>query len=180
MRLKSLGTEPSEEKYTFLGEYLQEILGLSKEKMFNEHIAGISFDTRSGNPHNIPSKYNTDYHIALYEKLADTSKRFEDTYTIIDVVETDPQIIPYLNDSKHCVADSDCTVRTDFCRYGGFNYYHSYADTWGCGSFQDDTGYEKTYDDTLGCPTKITYGGVKCISNQCVGQDRVISCEEVE
>ncbi len=176
MELKSPDQVP--ETY-YLGEYLQNLLNLSKEKKFNEVISKIVYDTREEKPRtpDHSEKYNSNYYIALKEGEIIAGK-YEDEYTTVNVSQVRTDLEPYIDNPDYCVTDSDCTIRMNFCTYGSFNYYHPFAEVWGCGPPSDETGYTfLIYDEKMDCETNVTFDGSKCLQNQCVGQKRQISCK---
>jgi hypothetical protein len=178
MRLKSAGNEPHMGGYSYLGPYFQKVLNFATDKKADDVIPYIAYDVRDGMPHaENTSRYNFNYYIALSVGEIEP-KIYEDEYTTIKVSRIDPDIGPYIENADFCKMDSDCTIRSNFCQYGSFNYYHPFADMWGCGLPSDESGYIfGDHDVNMGCTTDVTYESSKCIDNQCIGQNRKVFCE---
>jgi hypothetical protein len=180
--LKSPNRQPPDEEYLFLGEYLQEILDLPKDKRSNEVISKIAYDTREGDPFaEENSKYNFNYYLVLKEGQIDTSRKYEDEYLEIRANSINSGLEPFIDNPEYCETDNDCVIRYEFCTYGSYNSYHDFADVWGCGSLSDKSGYTfQIFDDERGCTTDVQFSGSKCVSNKCVEQNRTIVCIDGE
>lgn len=178
--LKSPEKAPPSEQYYFLSQYLQNALNLYKGDEYNKEISKIVYDTRKENPYKGKnSKYNSNYYIMLKEKTIEAPKTYEDEYTTINVSPVEASLESYINNPDYCITDNDCTIRSNFCTYGSFNYYHPFHDVWGCGPPSDETDYTfYIYDEKMGCDTQVTYEGSKCKQNQCVGQNRKVFCQK--
>jgi hypothetical protein len=77
------------------------------------------FDREVSNP-----KYNSTYYF-LVQNYTLPLKTYPNDEFNVTVQSADQSLIPYVKDPEYCVQDSDCTLRTNFCTYGGFNNYHS-------------------------------------------------------
>ena len=178
--LKPGAAQPNldKEEFYFLVAYLQEVLGLPESDKVTDVISKIAYDVREGTPYD--DIYNFNYYLVLSQGRLDSGKVYEDSYTEIKVESVSTRVAALAADPKYCQTDADCVVRANFCIYGSFNNYHPYNDVWGCGAPEDETGYTfATYDESMGCSTKVEYGGSKCVANKCVGQDRTVTCENL-
>jgi hypothetical protein len=182
IRLKTLGKEPPQEKYYSFGNYLLSALNFPKDQSYTKIISKIVFDTRGRNSNEKNfSIYNSNYYLALKEGKIEAPKKFEDEYTVINVYPVKSSLEPYIDSPDYCKTDSDCTIRTNFCTYGSFNYYQEFLEAFGCETVADETDYRyMILDEEKGCYTQVSYGGSKCLNNQCVGQNRKVFCEEIK
>lgn len=183
IRLKTVGIEPPL-KIPFLDQYLAKLFDFPvSEGWGGQRVAPkIVYDIRKGNPYpdNVgnQSKFNFDYFLISDGVQIDVSRTYEDEYTKLEVYELEDYLKPYLDSSKYCQSDSDCVVRTSFCKYGSFNHYQRFQDVWGCSGYEDETGYFfGGYNKELGCNTRVKYKNSSCINNNCVGQNRIIYCK---
>jgi hypothetical protein len=157
----------------YLDEYLQSLFGIDSE---------IAYDTREGNPYRI-DPYNLIYFLLTKSKAITPGKTYGVKGISLTVSRTKPSLLPYIVDSKYCVVDTDCSVRENFCSYGGFNHYSHYRAVWGCGPPTDEDAPGgprefEIYNDTMKCATDVTYTDATCIKNQCTGQNRIETCME--
>ena len=180
-----------------LEDYLVQILRLTTSLS----DSGYAFDVIEAIGHKLPPqtgrempwqyrpREETIYLIPKKDKL-EPGKIYRDKYYKMTVSRISSDVIPYLNDVKYCEKDSDCTVSMSFCSYGGFNNYRVSTGPYGCSVAIDVDGprradgeyyrygsYGEFRDPDLNCFTEVTYNFATCISNQCKGQERKVSCQ---
>lgn len=172
------GSEPTEEEYRYLGEYLLDRLNLSDEVSYANETFSIHYDVREGNPtDNGASKFDHTYFVATVVEI-EAPQTLQDEYTTIQITPLDADMSLYLA-SNYCQVDADCSIRNSVCSYGAYNHYQGYLEVFGCGPATDDTGYRfGEFDEALGCVTDVTYAGATCVQNQCQGVDRQVICKE--
>lgn len=174
-----------EPEVTFLRWYLEDLFTLSRES-----ISDIVYDTREGSPF-YPKYRGLDfaYYIFLGGEPTELRQVYENESVTVRVINVDEKLIPYLKDPDYCEVDTDCVVRTNFCGYGAFNYYHGFHDVWGC-PVVSETEFECAeperveleecemgwYDEKMGCERDVEYTGIKCIENKCIAQNRIVKC----
>ncbi len=161
-----------EPEYESLRLYLEDLLGLSRES-----ISHIVYDTRDGSPYD--SVLDFSYYALFKNESVELKSSYENESIIAQVARIDERLIPYIEDSDYCETDADCVVRTDFCKYGAFNHYHSFHDIWGCVVITE-TEFECNVPDPgeecFSTECDVEYIGVECISNQCFAKNRTENC----
>jgi hypothetical protein len=180
IKLKDPKIEPPNDPDNFLINYLAKALGLPKAENNFQVIEKIVFDTREGYPWGTKnfSRFNFNYFIGINGAKLET-KIYEDNYTTIKVNPVEERLVPYLKDPDYCEMDNDCTLRSNFCTSGSFNFYHQYVEVWGCEGMTDETNQSSfDRDQEMGCTTSVSYSGSKCENNKCIGQNRTVSCIE--
>jgi len=87
-------------------------------------------------------------------------------FRVIIEPNSDPLVVPYINDQSYCKTNSDCTIAYGMCDYGARNKYLR-GFIGGCGPLMEP-GYS--------CPVNVTYNGAHCQNNTCVGLGKKVSC----
>lgn len=160
-----------------LGLYVANLLDLPQ--VFKENLAfglgGLYYDTRKGDPHARDKFESFNYYLLLFRDkddlprytdpkkiYIDTTKTYEDASMLVHVSKANPELLPYIVDTKndlsvsgHCQVDSDCVLRYEYCNsfYGAHNYYQSFLEDIKCNEQEAQTINQ--------------YKGVRCISNFC-------------
>ncbi len=176
-----------------LQEVIEKLINIPTTQTVNNPkqtpIKLIAFDIRETEPFAADldgksRKWNASYYMLVENYKIDVGRIYEDENLALEVTRTDQALTPYIKDNDFCKVDSECTVRFNYCSYGSYNYYQSFADVWGCGPPSDsetkneDGSYYNFgfFDEKMGCETDVKYSASRCINNQCVGQNRVVSC----
>lgn len=154
-----------------LAEYLSSVLGLQKDD-----ISSLLYKTTSS-PYSDP--YNTSYY-ALFQNRQQLDKNYSDKYVSVATELVNEDLLPYLIKNEYCEKDSDCSIRSNMCAVGAYNYYQQFVDgPWGCGpaGYKDIYGFEYgMYDEIMKCDLdSLKFDGVKCVKNLCteVGMQKV-------
>ena len=173
------------EEYFFLKEQLEKLLGLSPDS--------ISFIVNDLRKIPISSLYDsgskeqvTPYYILFEEGPIVLNALYENEYLVARVMNTDNGLIPYIRDPDYFAIDADCTIRTNFCHYGAFNYFHPFYDVWGCAGityteFECSTPDSEAVCDSasheqVGCVREVEYTGVACVDHKCVPKSQTAQC----
>lgn len=162
-------------EFIFFRDYLRDLFDLS--------IVTMVFDIRKGEPYKTLTNFS--YYILINEEN-ELKDEYENESIIVRTSKIDESLIPYIKNPDYCEKDTDCVIRTDFCAYGAYNYYHAFHDVWGCPDlYENEFGCALPepseecyfgYDEKLECFREIEYTGTKCLNNLCVAKNRTVNC----
>lgn len=181
----SLNSEISKLKPCNIGDCLIDILQLEKPTpttSFKNIISLIVYDSTQKSPYKDNNMFNHDYLILLEPGagVLSTQKMYKNTEFSATASMADPKLLPFIQDSSYCEADTDCSVGNNFCSYASFNKFRIYIDVWGCEMANYPQENEKellTMCDATKQHPEIKYSGSKCINNKCIAQNREVICK---
>lgn len=111
------------------------------------------------------------------------NKTYESEYFSVKV-EEDQFLIPYIEDNKFCIQDSECSVRYHWCLKGAWNKYTPYHSAIGC-QYGDNEGMTKEIevqykqcDSVMGTGIIADYSGSKCVNNKCIALNPTFRCSK--
>ena len=82
-----------------------------------------------------------------------------------DIQKIDQNILPYLQNSKYCQINSDCSYRQNICTFDFYNHYQQVLDDYSCHN-----------EEYYSCQAHPEYESIQCKNNECQGINVLFKC----